>query len=766
MKNNHILGSIIFKKEIMHKLFFILLSIMVIITFLLFPVVSFAYKTGVHMRITYEAVNKNKVFFNQVLKNIGFTNGVNQIIKGFGEKPIHGSPEYGEYGWLEYGSKWEDNIGLLRIYLLDSKGAMYNHFFNPLYNLGYYEIEDGQIKVKGESLITRMNDSVPDDLSWDKNHNEWAYQMARKLYYAALTGNSYDVYMFWYMRDNVWRLNPFKGKENMNQSERDQFFAWTFQALGHIMHLIQDASVPAHTRNDKHAFTLGYKIKGFFEPYEEWTNENLTDNDLMKYTGFGSEPWLYWKSYYNHGSDTHIPIQDIFIDYSPLPANPSSPDTIIPSETFEQGLAEYSFANFLSEDSIMSYDLPAQDGLVFEEVNEQNGKQHKFIYRESNNFPQSGVKHLMRLGTLQHIVDPNTISANSYCDTAFTVDDEEVIKDYVSKLIPRAVGYSAGFLEYFFRGSIEISSPEEFVYSIIDGSESPQEFTYIKAKLKNATPKDKDEQGNVLTYEDMGAGTLVAVAKYKKRENIQPDLLPDQPSESSREANFSYSVSAPVSISSLDSETPEELTFDFTENPIPVGITDLYLQVVFKGTLGNENNTAIAVGMKDLNEPDYYNVWNSTDIFCLDGVPRTSEEIKHNSNLFDRVDLNHDGHLGAGEPDIEPHDFNTGIAFLSTEDNTVEYYHGTYIPLQAGRYGRVIVLTGEPNFRVYVKYKSVNPPVEEAYLYTVSGTVNQENEGEWHATGVADYRGAKSHFYIAFTKYYPPEDDLDDAVYP
>ncbi|MBW1911367.1 MAG: hypothetical protein JRJ11_17800, partial [Deltaproteobacteria bacterium] len=116
----------------------------------------------------------------------------------------------------------------------------------------------------------------------------------------------------------------------------------------------------------------------------------------------------------------------------------------------------------------------------------------------------------------------------------------------------------------------------------------PQQFTYIKANLRNVTP---DEQ--------MGPGVLTAVAKYKKRTDYQPDLSTDPPTAGSREEFFSYSVSDSVFIYSLDSGTSTAVTFNFSNQPIPAGITDLYLQVIFKGTLGNEQNTGIAVGMKD-----------------------------------------------------------------------------------------------------------------------------------------------------------------------
>ncbi len=80
----------------------------------------------------------------------------------------------------------------------------------------------------------------------------------------------------------------------MSQDEREQFFAWIFQSLGHIVHLIQDASVPAHTRNDLHMDKWLERLKyfpGFLwlqlflranrEPFEDWTAENLDSSKLI-----------------------------------------------------------------------------------------------------------------------------------------------------------------------------------------------------------------------------------------------------------------------------------------------------------------------------------------------------------------------------------------------------------------------------------------------------------------------------------------------------
>jgi hypothetical protein len=181
--------------------------------------------------------------------------------------------------------------------------------------------------------------------------------------------------------------------------------------------------------------------------------------------------------------------------------------------------------------------------------------------------------------------------------------DEKCYEQYAKKLIPRAIGYSAALLDYFFRGTIEITPPNDFVYSVIDGSATDQKFEYIKANLRNATPD-----------EEMMDGTLVAIARYKRIINYSPIYADgNEPLDpQSRESQYSYSISA-QDTTLLQTSAPTEVTFDFSADPIPAGVTDLTLQVVFLGTLGNELDTAVAVGMVDLTEPTHITFFNSTD---------------------------------------------------------------------------------------------------------------------------------------------------------
>jgi hypothetical protein len=125
-----------------------------------------------------------------------------------------------------------------------------------------------------------------------------------------------------------------------------------------------------------------------------------------------------------------------------------------------------------------------------------------------------------------------------------------------------------------------------------DGNQDAPEFKSIKVKIKNAKPS-----------EAIQAGVIQMVAKYKT--NID-------------DAQFTYSMSAPRSINSLPSNEATEMEFDFSGDPIAVDVTDLYLQVIFKGKVGDENE-AIAVGTRDISEPTPVDIFNNMDRICING---------------------------------------------------------------------------------------------------------------------------------------------------
>ena len=212
----------------------------------------------------------------------------------------------------------------------------------------------------------------------------------------------------------------------------------------------------------------------------------------------------------------------------------------------------------------------------------------------------------------------------------------------------------------------------------------------------------------------------------------------------------------------LDSLVPAEFTFDFSDSPIPAGITDLYLHVVFKGSLGDEKNDAIAVGMKDISEPMHIALWNVTDRFYLDGVLRTAEEIRADPLLFGRVDHNKDG---VSDEHIDPYPVTTRIGFAPSPSGS-PLYTVTYDAMPPGGYGKTIVLTDLTPFYLHVNRESVNPPDILDSSFIVSAVINQDGDSFFHETPVSSFRGVTQHQWTAFGRYYPDWTGITDITWP
>jgi len=653
---------------------------------------------------------------NYIMKNLGFTSGL-------AEKFMWNNKSQSVLLWIREGADFEDNGTRWR-----------NHFHNPLkrwLDAGLSDIWWGQSSL----LWTQSYDGSQQPMT-----DDWSWQRTRKLYHLALTSADAAV--------------------------RSMFFAETFRGLGQQMHLVQDMAVPAHTRNDAHPLDalVGTNSHGHY--LETWTKNSIRNLDELKSfatisTVDSSIPHLVFSA----PTDTSVnvadlaPITNLFDTNQYDGTNPSTTNTI--------GLAEYTNANYFSDDTISMPGIWTSTDHSFPYPNASSTNLQDYIY--SGAVPttvtaEDGVADqgfwIQKTGDepIVHFVKPgylttplySTLGGGSVYERTFFLDDE-CHKDYAEKLLPRAVGYSAGLLNYFFRGILEISAPDQFVYAMADGSMTPHQFTTVKAKVRNTTPN-----------ENIGAGTIQAVARYKKRTDYQPDLSTDPPTPASREADFSNSVSAPVSITSLDTVTPTEFSFDFSSSPIPAGITDLYLQVIFKGTLGNETDTAVAVGMKDINEPMHIVVWNSTDRFYLDGALRTADEIRNDSQLLSRVDHNGDG---VSDEYIDPYAITSKLAFSSTSA-TPGSYPVTYSNLPAGRYGRMIVLTDATSFYMHGHDESVDPAYSSDYYYVYGGVVNRENNGTFENTQVSIFRGIIQHQWTALARFYPYSTGIEAAPWP
>ncbi len=239
-----------------------------------------------------------------------------------------------------------------------------------------------------------------------------------------------------------------------------------------------------------------------------------------------------------------------------------------PSTSTAIGLSEYTNANFFSDDTIFvaeiysptyrhyfpypketSTDLQDYEnkGLLPRTIIAEDGVEDLGIWIAKE---RDGEKVTHFLKPTYHTIDAEEGEETTYFRTFYR--DETCHADYAERLIPRAVGYSAGVLDYFFRGKIEITRP-----SISGGS--------ITLRAQNIT------EGK----EEMSDGEIKLVVRY------------------SRDGEVYYAL-ADSNTTSIPRGNPVELAFS---NVIPSDARDIILQVVYRGVLGLEAD-AVAVGLK------------------------------------------------------------------------------------------------------------------------------------------------------------------------
>ncbi len=567
-------------------------------------------------------------------------------------------------GWMEVGGKQEDEPSWCIPYISRSV----NHFHNPLNDNGFSGfVVDGFLA--GDSAVRWAQYPIGAQSSSFMTYlcGDYSWFDVRNYFYRALTS----------------QIN----------SEKEEYFAKTFQGVGQLMHLVQDMSVPEHTRNQAHILPA----------YEGWVEENL---DMPVYGNSLNNPFF--------PNDILFRTQSVFDNASVIIANlfdTNQYDGTNPEITIYNnvGLSEYSNANFISKDTVFSSQFPYP------------AYSNMYSYKD----PTSNKPYLSKIGAGDNIVHfvatkeyyPKLPPAYKASDLTL---DKKVYADYAEKLLPRAIGYSAALMKYFFRGSLEISRPEENIYSVIDGSVS-QSFGKIKAKVRNNTPS-----------EEAGNGTLFAIAKYITRNDYLPDLSHDPPNQPLPEVNYSYSVSAPVTIDNsiealrLKADNPNSYLFDFSASPVPAGVTDLTLMVVFKGTLGYEPDSAIAVGSNDLMEPAHHVYFNLTDMFAINGHLWTAQQIRDNTSLLSQV----------GTAYIDPFPMSVAVSYVNQAPPMPITYPEIDIAaadLSPGNHFELIVLVDNNNYIRVTEADSIDPGIDTRYTGYI-GFRNQSYGGAWTST--------------------------------
>ncbi len=202
----------------------------------------------------------------------------------------------------------------------------------------------------------------------------------------------------------------------------------------------------------------------------------------------------------------------------------------------------------------------------------------------------------------------------------------------------------------------------------------------------------------------MGPGTVMAIARYRLRTDYQNNLSTDPPAKEDVEKNITLSFSEPIDVASIPSDTPLQLVFDFSADPIAAGITDLYVMVIFHGQMEGVEDPIAAIGFKDLYEPHHILRWNNTDWFFIDNQWLTSTDIRASSPLMDFVDEN----CWYMEPYIDPMDIELFVGF-SAEQQDAPVYVVHYQNIPPGRFGRLIALSDAEQIWMHARSVTHSP---------------------------------------------------------
>ncbi len=297
-----------------------------------------------------------------------------------------------------------------------------HHFYDPHFRRGFFGGAKAPDWATG-SLDAFGNPNSPDLMS----RNHFSLMSAREAMYRALTG-----------RRSADRqpLEPVpNGKAQTPEQIRNAYWATTFRALGDAVHLVQDMAQPQHTRNDAHPGSV----------FEGWIDARALGAPV--YTLFrGSEtaPLL------DYG-DHPIPRFDRYSHYWSTGSS-------------GLGLADYSNREFFTEDtnlgSAEALQYPSPDSALTAYQKETvplsvgvNFAAEVSFLRGTVRDRLTGAEDSIRM-TTESVFDAWAGLGIVPIDTQYTMN-RHVYDDQVRLLVPRAVAYSAGLIDYFFRGRID-----------------------------------------------------------------------------------------------------------------------------------------------------------------------------------------------------------------------------------------------------------------------------------------------------------------------
>ncbi len=286
------------------------------------------------------------------------------------------------------------------------------------------------------------------------------------------------------------RAYQLKSLTARTRDERDRNTALFFRTLGHVIHALEDMGQPQHTRNDPHAGCFQFIAGGhsWFEDYMETRTRGIR----YRARGLPSPPLLL---------DGYSPVA--FQAYRDYWTNPGV-----------SGLAELSSRNFFSAGTNLSF--RNCDGLLEPPCDPEAYVQRDVtvsaltikgttlmgsvrLFNRRMRDPVTGAMVTTRDPVTEEPTEDVAVSSRSVWDQhlerlgsrpVFSLNtlNYDSIGDV---LLPRAVGYSAGLLDYFFRAKLDVDLVPA----------DPNDPSVVRVSGANASP-DALRGGGLVLYAD------------------------------------------------------------------------------------------------------------------------------------------------------------------------------------------------------------------------------------------------------------------------
>jgi len=315
---------------------------------------------------------------------------------------------------------------------------------------------------------------------------------------------------------------------------RNMWEAMMLVSVGFILHMVNDMNVPAHTRDDSHPF---------HEPLEKYMRggEKGTE-DIGFYVRENSI-----RDHLNIGAVNEINKYDNFAEYMITEATYTSThfvteNTALPLKSYDNN-ATHPNANDVILGELQQLEYGLTKGYY---ISKENG-QKLAIHLNS--------KLLDLLNDLTNLIPPITASFDG---------DNSVLEENGAFLVRRAIANAKGFVEYFFRGQIEVKVTNDgIVVKNISNPNRVKETDTITFKKEYTQRNDLSTiDGEIQIYWDDEEG--VRHALLEEPHKLSQDLAPNEV------------------------EIIDELNQDQKEKLINHHIT-----VVYKGVIGKEKSVAV-----------------------------------------------------------------------------------------------------------------------------------------------------------------------------